>query len=233
MTRYEIPGGCTQTSTERRIRFSPEIPGPRIPEARAEWEIPALVARAVLPDGGRLFPYRDTREIRREMDSVMPLYRGIASLEKEGDHFQWGGPRLCEGWRFDGMPEGKARLVVEDNPIHSRVPPGRFRLATRRGKQFNSMVFDAQDPLVGRAGRDALLMNERDAADLGLRDGQAVLVVSETGRMEARLKIAGVRPRTVQAFWPECNVLIGRCADPVSKEPDYNAFVEIRPWRAR
>ena len=39
MTRYEQPGGGTSTSTERMVYFSPEIKGPRIEEARAEWEI--------------------------------------------------------------------------------------------------------------------------------------------------------------------------------------------------
>ncbi|HMF10076.1 MAG TPA: molybdopterin-dependent oxidoreductase [Thermoanaerobaculia bacterium] len=35
-TRYETPGGVTETSTERRIIFSPEIPGRRIAGARPE-----------------------------------------------------------------------------------------------------------------------------------------------------------------------------------------------------
>src|SRR5437762_1832876 len=38
-TRYEQRGGGTETSTERRVYFSPEIPGRRIGEARAEWEL--------------------------------------------------------------------------------------------------------------------------------------------------------------------------------------------------
>src|SRR3989441_172740 len=38
-TRYEQRGGGTQTSTERRVYFSPEGPGRRIGQARAEWEI--------------------------------------------------------------------------------------------------------------------------------------------------------------------------------------------------
>ncbi len=38
-TRYEMPGGVTETTTERRVIFSPEIPGPRIGEARPEWFI--------------------------------------------------------------------------------------------------------------------------------------------------------------------------------------------------
>ena len=47
MTRYETPGGTTTTSAERRVRFSPPIPGQRILEAKAEWEIPALIARRI------------------------------------------------------------------------------------------------------------------------------------------------------------------------------------------
>src|SRR5206468_2008388 len=35
-TRYETPGGITATSTERRVRFSPEVPGPRVGEAMPE-----------------------------------------------------------------------------------------------------------------------------------------------------------------------------------------------------
>src|SRR5260370_37807875 len=35
-TRYEQEGGGTETTTERRIIFSPEIPGPRVGEARSE-----------------------------------------------------------------------------------------------------------------------------------------------------------------------------------------------------
>src|SRR5439155_12586690 len=38
-TRYESPGGGTETSTERRIIFSPEIRGRRIGSARPEWPV--------------------------------------------------------------------------------------------------------------------------------------------------------------------------------------------------
>ncbi|HKD11217.1 MAG TPA: molybdopterin-dependent oxidoreductase, partial [Thermoanaerobaculia bacterium] len=43
-TRYETPGGVTETSTERRIIFSPEIPGRRIAGARPEWEVLCEIA---------------------------------------------------------------------------------------------------------------------------------------------------------------------------------------------
>jgi predicted molibdopterin-dependent oxidoreductase YjgC len=44
-TRYEQRGGGTETSTERRILFSPEIPGRRIGESLPEWEIPMRIAQ--------------------------------------------------------------------------------------------------------------------------------------------------------------------------------------------
>ena len=36
-----------------------------------------------------------------------------------------------------------------------------------------------------------------------------------------------IKPGVVQAYWPECNGLIGRRWDPRSLEPDYNAAVTI------
>ena len=44
-TRYEQVGGGTSTTTERRVAFSPEVPGPRVGEARSEWQIFADIAR--------------------------------------------------------------------------------------------------------------------------------------------------------------------------------------------
>src|SRR6201999_968746 len=93
-TRYEQRSGGSSTSTERRIRFTPEIPGPRIAEARPEWEIPALIGRRLEPDRDDLFPYEDSGAVRREMGELMPMYAGIEKLSKEGDWVQWGGERL-------------------------------------------------------------------------------------------------------------------------------------------
>ena len=56
-TRYEIPGGITQTSTERRIMFSPEIEGRRIGEARPEWEVFLEIARRVRPERAERFAF--------------------------------------------------------------------------------------------------------------------------------------------------------------------------------
>ena len=115
-TRYEQRSGGTSTNAERRIRFTPEIPGHRIGEALPGWEIPALIGRRAMSNGELLFPFGDTQSIRDEMARVMPLYHGIEKLVKEGDEFQWGGPFLYKDGFFVNMPGQRARFTVLDPP---------------------------------------------------------------------------------------------------------------------
>ena len=223
LTRYEQPGGGTETTTERRVLFSPEIPGPRPAEARAEWRILLDVARRARPDGAPDFA--DAQAIRDEIAAVVPFYRGIETLRKGGDQIQWGGARLCEGWVFP-TEDGRARFSVVA-PEEIGLRPGEFILSTRRGKQFNTMIWNDTDPLTG-AARDALFISPDDAAAAGLTDGSRVVVRSPQGEVAARAKIAPVRPRNLQMFFPEANPLLasGR-ADSASGVPDYNVVVTL------
>jgi predicted molibdopterin-dependent oxidoreductase YjgC len=227
-TRYE--SGGTSTSTERRIRFSPRVidpDGPRVPLARPEWEIPALIGRALEPDRSDLFPWQSGHDVRQEMGRVMALYRGIETLDAEGQSVQWGGTRLGSDG-FPNMPDGKARFSVVPLPrLDQDIPEGRFWLTTRRGKQFNSMRDGAHDPITATSTRRDVLLNPDDLRALAIRNGDPILLRSDHGQMRARAVSGPCRPRHVQAFWPEANVLLGRRYDPVSGEPDYNAVVEI------
>jgi len=225
-TRYEQRGGGTETSSERRIIYSPEIPGPRPGEARDEWEIPVLVARALDPArAAKAFPWRDTQDIRNEIDRICPTYKGIAGLRKKGDQVQYGGPRLLANpFR---TPDHKAHFTPIELPEET-IPAGRLFLATRRGKQFNSMVGADVDPLLG-AARNSVLMAAEDAARLRVEAGDVVVLRNELGEYRGRVVLARVKPGSVQVYWPEANALIpaGRL-DP-SGVPDYNATVEVIP----
>jgi anaerobic selenocysteine-containing dehydrogenase len=122
--------------------------------------------------------------------------------------------------------------TLPESPINSSRTNVVFRLSTRRGKQFNSMIQRDRDPLTG-ARRDDVLMNAEDAASLGLADGDALLLRSNAGEMTGRCMIAPIARGNVQAHWPEANPLIdrGHC-DPDCGIPDYNALVHItRPHR--
>jgi anaerobic selenocysteine-containing dehydrogenase len=187
-----------------------------------------LIAKEVLKEGKKLLPYKDTADIREEMERTVPLYQGISTLKKEGDWIQWGGERLFEGGQFAKMPEGKARLWIQDIPKIT-IPEGHFHLTTRRGKQFNSMIFRNKDPLTGNTGRTTVFLHKEDASTLGVQNGDPVRIISDIGEMEAVVKKAPVRQKTVQTFWPEANVLLPRTYDPISGEPDYNVFVRVEP----
>jgi predicted molibdopterin-dependent oxidoreductase YjgC len=225
-TRYEQRGGGTETSTERRIIYSPEIPGPRPVEALDEWEIPVLVARKFDPErAATIFPWKDTHDIRAEIDHVCPTYRGIAGMSKKGDNFQYGGRRLLTDKFL--TPDGKGHFTAVGLP-EERVPPGLFLLTTRRGKQFNSMVLDQNDPITG-ARRDDIIMSKEDAGRLGLQNGDSITLRNELGEFHGRLKIDRIKPGCLQAHWPEANVVIPAGRLDSSGIPDYNAFVEVIP----
>jgi predicted molibdopterin-dependent oxidoreductase YjgC len=227
MTRYEVPGGVTETSTERRVIFSPEIRGARIAEARPEWEVLSELAARARPEVSEAVCFAGTAAIRAEIAEAVPLYRGIENLRERGDQFQYGGPLLCAGNEFP-TADGKARFSTVSLPS-APEPNGRLVLSTRRGKQFNSMVHERRDALTG-AGRESVLLSAEDATRLEIADGADVIVVSESGELRGRALIAPIAPGNVQVQWPEGNVLIAAGhRSPEARIPDYNALVEVRP----
>ncbi|MDQ2682515.1 MAG: molybdopterin-dependent oxidoreductase, partial [Chloroflexota bacterium] len=227
-TRYETPGGVTQTSTERRIMFSPEIQGRRIGEARPEWQIFTELAARVRPDRATQVSFSGTQAIREEIARVVPAYDGIQNLRKTGDQVQYGGPHLAAGWNFP-TADSKAMFSIVALPDVA-IPEGQFVLATRRGKQFNTMVHEKHDALTGAESRDAVFMNRRDLAALGLHEGDRVVLRNRFGELHGRVYPVRMAPRNVQVYWPEGNVLLDPAArSPLSNVPDYNAFVTIEP----
>ncbi len=224
-TRYEVPGGVTETTTERRVVLSPEIPGPRVGEARPEWEVYMELARRVRPEYADRLQFRSTAHIREEIARCVPLYDGIQHLKEGGDSFQYGGPLLCSGWVFP-TPDGKAHFQALAVPQRERKPD-EFLVVTRRGKQFNSMVHEDVDP-VNAAPRDAVLMNLEDMRRLGLKEGDPVEVVNHQGLLRARVYPASVALGTVQVHWPEGNVLVDpSLRSPHAKIPGYKDVVAV------
>lgn len=224
-TRYEIPGGVTETTTERRVIFSPEIAGPTLGQARPESDVLADLVARVKPELADKVRFANMEEMRREIGRVIPFYAGIEQLHKAGDQFQYGGEHLCADWQFP-TPNGKAYFQPIKLP-HQEIPEGYFRVTTRRGKQFNTMVHEAVDSLNG-AEREAVLINPADMNRLGLHKGQKVLLVNEVGEMFGTIFPAAVTPGNLQIHWPEGNVLIKRGRyEPTAGIPDYTALVKI------
>ncbi|HVR36408.1 MAG TPA: molybdopterin dinucleotide binding domain-containing protein, partial [Methylomirabilota bacterium] len=240
-TRYEQEHGGTETTTERRILFSPQIPRTHndLPEARSEWRILLDLAAAVHPDRAHLLHCDTGDAIRREIATIVPFYDGIQSLSKTGDQVQYGGAHLCVDGRCP-TPDGRARFRVVPLPSASTSTAHRttmetgakassFLLSTRRGKQFNTLIYDEIDPLTG-AARDAVFMNPDDAARCHLKNQDPIVLSNELGRLEGRVFLAPIARGNLQVHWPEGNVLIRRGpVDPMGGVPDYNAVVQIEP----
>jgi molybdopterin-dependent oxidoreductase alpha subunit len=226
-TRYESPGGGTETSTERRIIFSPEIPGRRIGSARPEWWVFGEVMRRAHPERADQVGLGDAAAIRREIERAVPLYAGIGGLAVQGHEVQWGGRRLYADGRF-ATADGRARFARV--ALRSRtLPADSFFVSTRRGKQFNSMVQRDVDPLTG-ADRGEILISEADLARLGRAAGDRVRLRSASGVFHGRLRPAPIRDGNLEVHWPEGNALLaGAPHDPESLEPDYNTVVTIEP----
>jgi anaerobic selenocysteine-containing dehydrogenase len=223
-TRYEQEGGGTETITERRVVFSPEIPR-QVGEARSEWKILRELAGTVHPERAHLLKCENGQAIREEIAQVVPFYYGIQRLGKTGDAFQYGGPHLCAGWKFP-TADGKAHFRAVPLPNLDREP-GAFEISTRRGKQFNTLIYAEIDPITG-AARDAVFMNPEDAAELHLRNRDRVALFNDLGRMEVRVFFAPIARGNLQVHWPEANHLIRRgVVDSVGGVPDYNAQVKV------
>jgi molybdopterin-dependent oxidoreductase alpha subunit len=224
-TRYESQGGGTETTTERRIIFSPEIPGRRIGSAKPEWEVFGEVAARVRPKIADKIRMTSSQQIRDEIGKTIVSYAGIEGLSKEGDNFQWGGARLFSDGKFATL-DGKAHFSAA-SPKEPRAPEGMFYVSTRRGKQFNSMVQRAVDPLTG-ASRDSILISREDADRLDIADGGSIRLLSNVGSYSGRARIDQIKPGNLEVHWPEGNCLLSREEmDIASREPDYNAIVKV------
>lgn len=227
-TRYEVPGGVTETTTERRVIFSPEIFGPRIGEAKPEWEVFLDIARRVKPEQAKALSYANTGALRQEIAQVVPEYAGIQHLQEAGDQFQYGGAHLCFGWQFP-TPDGKAHfsLICQQK---QKLEDGYFWVTTRRGKQFNSMVQEQKDAITG-ALRNAILISPEDADKFGLADGASVTLINDQGEYRGSVYRAPVKPGNLQVHWPEGNILLDKSRRSSAGVPDYNAVVKLEKIR--
>ena len=234
-TRYEIPGGVTETTTERRIVFSPSIrhdgaESRTLGECRPEWEVLCEIISRVRPEPAGALDFADTAEVRAEIARIEPRYAGIENLERKGDQFQWGGPHLFEDGRF-ATPSGRARFHAVEPPADRALRDGELFLSTRRGRQFNSMVHAGRDPLTGLERSD-LLMNAEDGRTRGIGAGQRVVVSSPVSRIEFVARFGQIKAGNVEAHWPECMELLPWSLDPDSGEPEYGVRVRVERTEA-
>ena len=94
-TRYEQDDGGTETSTERRVMFSPELPR-QVGEARAEWKILRELAATVYPERAHLLGCETGWSMREEIARIVPFYKGVEAPARNR--------RRLSIWRAASLP---------------------------------------------------------------------------------------------------------------------------------
>ena len=127
--------------------------------------------------------------------------------------------------------ESLSGSATESQSLLTSSPTKSFVVSTRRGKQFNSLIYAEVDPLNG-APRDAVLMAAEDATELSLAHGDRVTLRNELGTYAASVFLAPIAKGNLQVHWPEANHLIPHgIVDAGGGVPDYNTRVTVEKGR--
>jgi len=239
-----LPAACyaekdgTFTNTERRIqrvRKAVEPPG----TARADWEIICDLAERAGYGGMR---YADPAGIMAEIASLTPIYGGIGYQRLDPHGLQW----PCLDQTHPGTPilhtASFSRGVGRFSPADYRPPAEQadadypFVLTTGRTYfHWHTGTMTRRTHLLDREERTAFVeLHPEDAARLGVRDRDAVLVTSRRGEVRVQARVtAMVVPGVV--FIPfhfaegAANALTNNVLDPESAIPEFKVCaVRIR-----
>jgi anaerobic selenocysteine-containing dehydrogenase len=206
------------------VRLSDGGEDPPSGELKSEVEVVCALAARVLPPGPFDFTaMRDHDAVRRAIARVVPGFEGLADIGATKREFQIPGRTFHEA--TFATPSRKAQAKV--TPLPDFAPaPGQFRLMTLRSEgQFNTVVYEEEDLYRGNARRDVVMMARADAERLRLREGDAVDVFNETGRMRVVVALADLPPGNLAMYYPEANALVPRRIDAASGTPAFKSVL--------
>ncbi len=225
---YEKDG--TFTNTERRIqrvRKAVKPPG----GARADWEIICDIAGRM---GSRGFDYADPQEIMDEIAGLTPSYGGVNYSRLENGGLQWPCPDADHpGTRYLHAGEftrGKGRFIPLRYKYSIENPDSRYPFILTTGRNlfhYHTGTMTRKCSVLNRI-QDAELveLNTRDARDLGVEDGDTVIISSRRGEVRARARVTGRSPRgvvfmTFHFVETPTNQLTASALDPVAGIPEF------------
>ncbi|NVD45908.1 FdhF/YdeP family oxidoreductase [Qipengyuania atrilutea] len=232
--RDEQKGGNQTITTEDSFSMISATIGrrePASPHLKSELEIVAEIAKAALDPNPNLKWDEWTGDYGLVRDLIEATYpddfHGYNQRMYQAGGFYRGNPARERIWKTES---GKAEITTPErlNSIGFDDREGRYRLITLRSNdQFNTTIYGYHDRFRGIEGtRDVLMMNPKDIAEAGFKDGQIIRLVGDADdgveRKLGGLKLVAYRlPRgTVAGYYPECNVLIAaNHHDRLSKTP--------------
>ena len=231
----------TYVNTERRVQLARKaIPAPG--EARPDLEILIDLSNRI----GLRTPFATAADVMEEIASVTPSWRGIthARLEETGglqypvEHATHPGTSFLFGDRFP-TADGKATLVPVEFLPPAELPDEQFPFWMNTGRQLyhwhtgtmtrRSHGLDSREPV------PTVELSPADAAEMGVRDGDAVRITSRRNSIEIAVRLS---PRVArhQVFVPmhyreaAANLLTNPALDPYAHIPEFKVCaVRIEP----
>lgn len=221
--RDEEPEPTTQESMFNYVRLS-DGGISRIASVRSEVAVLTDIASQLLPQAGIDFTeFKHHRSIRQAIAKVVPGMEDLADIDVAKREFYVRG-RIKHRPEF-ATASGKARFVVPTGNSGLDPSPRPFTLMTLRSEgQFNSIIYEEKDSYRSVSHRWTVLINQQDALELGVTEGDKVDLESDSGRMAAvEIKLASIPKGCVAAYYPEANVLSSRRTDPRSHTPEFKS----------
>jgi molybdopterin-dependent oxidoreductase alpha subunit len=231
LARDEEQQPTTQESMFNFVRLSDGGDQSVEGEMRSEVDIIASLAERVLPQGR--FDWSQMRShtrLRDEIAKVVPGYAPLDRIARTNGEFQVDG-RTFHVPQF-GTPDGNAAFHVTPLPKTTQEQ-GEFKMMTLRSEgQFNTVVYEDEDLYRGNTHRNVVMMSADDAARLGIKEGDRVVVENDTGSMLVSASIIDIRSGNLAMYYPEANVLVPQILDARSKTPAFKSVdVRLKPLR--
>ena len=233
----------TYVNTERRIQLAKKAVDPP-GQARGDLEIIIELSNRI----GLPTPFKNAAEVMDEIARVTPSWRGVSHARLDGGAgLQYPVPDSQHpGTSFlfdDKFPtqDGKANFHPVEFLPPAELPDDEYPFILNTGRQMyhwhTGTMTRRSFALDARESTPTVELNPADAAELGVKDGDAVSIASRRGQIRIAVRISG-RVARHQVFVPmhyreaAANLLTNPALDPYAGIPEFKVCaVKLTPVR--